>query len=166
MVKRGSQELTLRPKQLVLATGLAGAKHLPEFAGAERFKGTMYHSADHKGGAGMAGKRCVVIGSNNSAHDICADLWEADAEVTMIQRSPTVIVRAETMQKFAAALPYADPTIPSEFADLMSAAVPFRLRYEPETRMTEALRQIDADSMPACNGRDLSSPTDMTERAF
>ena len=31
--------------------------------------------------------RCVVIGSNNSAHDICAALWEAGADVTMVQRS-------------------------------------------------------------------------------
>ena len=143
-VRRGDRELTLRPRQLVLATGLAGARHLPEIRGAERFKGAKYHSADHQGGAGLAGKQCVVIGSNNSAHDICADLWEADAQVTMIQRSPTVVVRADTMQKFAAALPYADPRIPTEFADLLSATVPFRLRSEPETRMTEALRQIDA----------------------
>ncbi|MEJ1965476.1 MAG: NAD(P)/FAD-dependent oxidoreductase [Gammaproteobacteria bacterium] len=143
-LQRDGQELTLRPRQLVLATGLAGAKHMPAIPGAEHFKGAKYHSADHKGGAGLAGKECVVIGSNNSAHDICVDLWEADAQVTMIQRSPTVVVRADTMQKFAAALPYADPKIPSEFADLMSAAVPFRLRYEPETQMTQALNQIDA----------------------
>jgi putative flavoprotein involved in K+ transport len=143
-LQRGGRELTLRPKQLVLATGLSGAKHIPAIPGAERFKGKQYHSADHQGGAGMAGKTCIVIGSNNSAHDICADLWEADATVTMIQRSPTVVVRADTMHTFAATLPYANPAIPSEFADLMSAAVPFRLRYEPETQMTAALNQIDA----------------------
>ena len=144
-LQRGGQELTLRPRQLVLATGMSGAKFLPVFPGADRFKGAQYHSADHPGGSGFAGRRCVVIGSNNSAHDICADLWEADAEVTMVQRSPTVVVRADTMQQFAAALPYADPAIPSEFADLMAATVPFRLRYEPETQMTAALRQIDAE---------------------
>ncbi|HTV78699.1 MAG TPA: NAD(P)/FAD-dependent oxidoreductase [Steroidobacteraceae bacterium] len=142
---RDGRELTLRPRQLVLATGMSGARHMPVFPGAERFGGLQYHSADHKGGKALSGKRCVVIGSNNSAHDICADLWEADAEVTMVQRSATVVVRADTMQKFASALPYADPAIPSEFADLMAASVPFRLRYEPETRMTAALNQIDAE---------------------
>jgi putative flavoprotein involved in K+ transport len=144
-LRRAEQELTLRPKQLVLATGMSGAKFVPAFPGAERFKGMQYHSADHKGGTALAGKACVVIGSNNSAHDICADLWESDAQVTMVQRSPTVVVRAATMGRFAAALPYADPSIASEFADLMSAVVPFRLRYEPETQMTQALNQIDAD---------------------
>jgi len=29
----------------------------------------------------------VVIGSNNSAFDICGALWENGADVTMVQRS-------------------------------------------------------------------------------
>ena len=42
----------------------------------------------HPGPDAYEGKQCVVIGSNNSAHDICAALWEAGAaEVTMVQRS-------------------------------------------------------------------------------
>jgi putative flavoprotein involved in K+ transport len=39
----------------------------------------------------------VVIGANNSAHDICAALWEAGADVTMVQRSSTHILRSDTM---------------------------------------------------------------------
>jgi len=35
-----------------------------------------------------------VIGSNNSAHDICAALWESGADVTMVQRSTTHIVKS------------------------------------------------------------------------
>ncbi len=34
-----------------------------------------------------AARRCVVIGCNNSAFDICGALWENDADVTMVQRS-------------------------------------------------------------------------------
>ena len=33
----------------------------------------------------------VVIGSNMSAHDICAALWAAGADVTMVQRSSTTL---------------------------------------------------------------------------
>jgi putative flavoprotein involved in K+ transport len=40
----------------------------------------------HRGGADFAGKRCLIVGSNNSAHDIAADLWEHSVDVTMIQR--------------------------------------------------------------------------------
>jgi putative flavoprotein involved in K+ transport len=142
---RDGEEITLRPKQLVVATGLSGAKYVPQIKGADTFGGVQYHSADHRESARFAGKNCVVVGSNNSAHDICVDLWEAGAKVTMVQRSPTIVVRADTMRQFSQNLPYADPAIPSEFADLISAAIPFRMRYEPETGMTNALRDIDAD---------------------
>jgi len=49
--------------------------------------------------ADFRGKKAVVIGSNNSAHDICADLWENDARVTMVQRSSTLVARADTLRE-------------------------------------------------------------------
>jgi putative flavoprotein involved in K+ transport len=142
-VEHRGETRTLRPKQLVLATGLSGAKHIPAIPGAERFAGRSYHSGDHPGGEAMAGKRAVVIGAGNSAHDICVDLWENDAEVTMVQRSPTIVVRADTMRTFSDALPYAQG-VDTDRADLMMAS-PFRLRYAAEKGMTDALRSIDAD---------------------
>ena len=144
-VERGGETLTLHPRQLVLATGLSGAKHVPALPGAETFAGEQYHSADHRGGAGMAGRRCVVIGSNNSAHDIAVDLWEAGAEVTMVQRSPTIVVRADTITELAKSLPYADPRVPLDFADLMGATMPFRPRIAAEKGFTDYLREIDAE---------------------
>ncbi len=143
-IARGGQTLTLRPTQLVLATGLSGAKHIPAIAGAQRFGGQQYHSADHGSGATLAGKRCIVIGSNNSAHDICVDLWEHDAQVTMIQRSPTIVVRADTMREGAKTLYYAQPGADIDLADLMFAAAPFRPRLAAEKAFTDYLRQVDA----------------------
>jgi putative flavoprotein involved in K+ transport len=137
------KEALLRPAQLVLATGLSGARNIPEIPGAATFAGPQYHSAEHVRESGLAGRRCVVIGSNNSAHDIAADLWEAGAEVTMIQRSTTIVVRAATMKTFSDALPYADPTVPRDLADL-AGAVPFRIQERGHRAMTEALREIDA----------------------
>lgn len=143
-VDRGGEMLTLRPRQLVLATGLAGAKHVPSIPGAERFRGRQYHSADHDSGAGLGGKRCVVIGSNNSAHDICVDLWEHDAEVTMVQRSPTIVVRADTMREASKNLYYAQPGADVDLADLMFATSPFRPRTAFEKGFTDYLRKVDA----------------------
>jgi putative flavoprotein involved in K+ transport len=144
-VTRNGEIRTLRPKQLVLATGLSGAKYIPAIPGAERFAGQHYHSADHRSGAGFAGKRCVVIGSNNSAHDICVDLWEHGAHVTMIQRSPTVVVRADTMREVSKSIYYAQPGADIDLADLMFAANPFRPRTVFEKGFTDYLRNIDAD---------------------
>ncbi|MBT2187834.1 flavin-containing monooxygenase [Sphingobium nicotianae] len=144
-VMRDGHEITLKPKQFVLATGLSGAKNMPKIKGMERFQGTLCHSADHKARGNMAGKKVVVIGANNSAHDICTDMWEADADVTMVQRSPTIIVRAETMRGMADRLPYADPRIPTDFADLIMAVTPFRLQDVGDVGLTDLLKQLDAD---------------------
>jgi putative flavoprotein involved in K+ transport len=144
-VTRGGETLTLRPRQLVLATGLSGAKHVPAIPGAERFRGRQYHSADHRSGAGLAARRCLVIGSNNSAHDICVDLWEHGAAVTMIQRSPTIVVRADTMREGAKTLYYAQPGADIDLADLMFAAAPFRPRTTSEKAFTEYLCKVDRD---------------------
>jgi putative flavoprotein involved in K+ transport len=142
-VRRDGEELVLRPHQLVLATGLSGAKNLPGIPGAETFAGAQYHSADHARAEDIAGKTCVVVGSNNSAHDVAADLWEAGAQVTMVQRSPTIVVRAETMKTFSNALPYVDPAVPRDLADL-AGATPFRVQQSGHRAMTDAVRTIDA----------------------
>ena len=97
VVDRDGEEVVLRPKQLVLATGMSGKPNLPGFKGMERFRGDQHHSSQHPGPDAYAGKKAVVVGSNNSAHDICAALWEAGAEVTMVQRSTTHIVRSDTL---------------------------------------------------------------------
>ena len=64
----------------------------PSRAGA--FAGEQQHSSEHPGPDAYAGKRVVVIGSNNSAFDICGALYEVGADVTMVQRSSTHIVRS------------------------------------------------------------------------
>ena len=91
-VVREGKEVTLKPQQLVLATGQSGVPNVPKFAGAAKFKGDQHHSSKHPGPDKYKGKKCVVIGSNNSSHDICAALWEQGADVTMVQRSSTNIV--------------------------------------------------------------------------
>ncbi len=145
-VERAGKVLTLRPKQLVLATGLSGAKYIPAIPGAETFAGASYHSADHQGGDDVAGKNAIVIGSNNSAHDIGVDLWENDAaSVTMIQRSPTIVVRASTMQALTAEIPYAKDDHSTDMVDLMGATLSFRLRTAQEIGNTAYLRELDGD---------------------
>ena len=47
--------------------------------------------------AEAAGAQVVVVGSNNSAFDICGALWETGADVTMVQRSSSHIVKSDTL---------------------------------------------------------------------
>ena len=87
-VSRGGRMIELNPRQLVVATGIFGAAKIPDVAGKERFAGVQQHAGWYRGGRHHAGRRCVVVGSGTTAHDVCADLCAAGADVTMIQRSP------------------------------------------------------------------------------
>ena len=149
-VSRDGKQHVLRPRHLVFATGSYGPPRLPEIPGQENFAGEQYHSSRHVSGAPYRGKRCVVIGANSSAHDICADLWEHEAaSVTMIQRTPTTVVRSETMMDVGFASLYSEAAVARgidvDTADLIFASVPFRLLPDVQRKLTEEIARRDAD---------------------
>lgn len=148
VVDRAGERVTLRPRQLVLATGMSGVPIVPEFPGRDIFRGVQHHSSRHPGGEGYAGRKCVVIGSNNSAHDICGDLWEHGADVTMVQRSPTLVARSETLMKFSGWRLYSEAAlkagITTDKADFMAASVPFKLAAKFQIPVFEEVKRHDA----------------------
>jgi putative flavoprotein involved in K+ transport len=128
---------------------MSGRPHTPRFPGAERFKGDQHHSSAHPGPDAYRGKRAVVIGSNNSAHDICAALWEHGAEVTMVQRSSTHVVRSDTLMEIALGALYSEQAVASgmttEKADMTFASVPYRIMSGLQVPVYEQIRERDAD---------------------
>jgi putative flavoprotein involved in K+ transport len=148
-VRREGKPVTLRPTQLVLATGMAGAPSMPELPGAADFRGRQMHSSAYRSGAEFTGQRCVVLGSNNSAHDIAADLWEHGAQVTMLQRSSTTVVKIDSLMKFGVGKLFSqqavDSGITTEQADFMMASRPFRLSAAIQKGIYDQIRAHDAD---------------------
>jgi len=138
----------LHPKQLVLATGMSGKPNIPSFPGMERFKGDQHHSSQHPGPDAYAGKKAVVIGSNNSAHDICAALWEAGCDVTMVQRTPTHIVRSDTLMELSLGPLYSEQAVAGGIttakADLIFASVPYRIMHDFQIPLYAQIREKDA----------------------
>ena len=148
MVNRDGEQVTLRPKQLILATGMSGIANMPEVEGADKFKGTLVHSSQHPGGEGCEGKKCVVVGSNNSAHDICADLWENGADVTMLQRSSTHIARSDTLMELALGGLYSkeavEAGVTTDTADLIFASLPYKILHTLQIPVYEEMAKRDA----------------------
>jgi putative flavoprotein involved in K+ transport len=148
-VERDGQPLVLRPKQLVLATGMSGKPNLPDIPGMEDFRGDQHHSSAHPGPDAYAGKRAVVIGSNNSAFDICGALWEKGADVTMVQRSSTHIVRSDTLMEIGLGALYSEEAVASgmttEKADLVFASLPYRIMHEFQIPLYDQMRERDKD---------------------
>ncbi len=148
-VQREGKEIVLHPKQLVFAMGVSGYPNVPKIAGAETFEGVQQHSSLHTGPEAYEGKKCVVLGSNNSAHDICAALWEHQADVTMIQRSSTHIAPSDSLMDLALGGLYSEQALESGIdhhkADLIFASVPYQIMHTFHIPVYDAMKVRDAD---------------------
>ena len=148
VVEREGKKVTLHPKQLVFATGMSAKPNMPKFKGMNKFKGEQHHSSQHPGPDSYKGKHVVVIGSNNSAHDICAALWENDVDVTMVQRSSTCIIRSNSLMEFGLAALYSEKAVQSGMttnkADLIFASLPYHILHSFQTPIYEEIRKVDA----------------------
>ncbi len=148
VVERDGKEVVLRPKQLVLATGMSGKANIPKFKGQETFRGEQQHSSQHPGPDAYKGKKVVVVGANNSAHDICAALWEAGADVTMVQRSSTHIVRSDSLMEIGLGDLYSERAVAAGMttrkADLIFASLPYKIMHEFQIPLYDKMRERDA----------------------
>ncbi len=148
-VDRDGERLTLRPTHLVLATGMSGKPSVPTLPGQELFRGDQHHSSAHPGPDRYVGKRAVVVGSNNSAHDICKALYENGVDVTMVQRSSTHIVKSDSLMDLGLGELYSERAVgagmTTEKADLTFASLPYRILHQFQIPIYEAIRQRDKD---------------------
>ncbi|WP_348765273.1 NAD(P)/FAD-dependent oxidoreductase [uncultured Salinisphaera sp.] len=148
-VERDGQTIPLKPRQLVLATGMSAKANVPDIEGQDVFTGVQQHSSEHPGPDGMTDKKVAVIGSNNSAHDICAALAENGGDVTMIQRSSTHISRSESLMKYALGPLYSEEAlangITTEKADMLFASIPYAILADFQKPLFDEIRRVDAD---------------------
>ncbi len=148
-VQHKGESVTLRPKHLVFATGMSAVPNLPDYPGMSAFKGTQVHSSQYKSGEEWRGKRALVVGSNNSAHDICADLWEHGAEVTMVQRSTTHVARSDSLMDLALGGLYSESAVKSGIdtatADLIFASLPYKALPPLQVPVYQQMKERDAE---------------------
>lgn len=122
--RRSEEELNVSARHLVLATGSMGANPImPEYLTPEKYQGDAIHAIHWKNAMPWKGKRGIVIGSANTAHDIIADMVRAEFEsITMVQRSKTWVLPAST---FGALVdPVYNTETPTEVSDRILMAYP------------------------------------------
>ena len=91
---------TLHPRHIILATGHSGEPYLPSnISGMDDFRGDrLIHSSQFTGPEKNAnGKKAVIVGCCNSGHDIARDYHDHGYNVTMVQRSSTLVVKCDTL---------------------------------------------------------------------
>lgn len=115
---------TIRAPHFVLAIGAGGTiPKMPQLPGREHFRGEVIHSATYKNASEWKGKRCVIVGCGNTAHDVAEDMLDAGAaEVTMIQRGRTSVFPIEHYSAWSD--PIYNATSSIEDADRQIMALP------------------------------------------
>src|ERR1700730_15893301 len=141
-LRRAGVTRTMRPRHVVLATGVSGIPNLPDIAGLKDFAGKVVHSSRYDDGENWKGKRAVVIGTGNSGHDIAQDLYSSGAEVTIVQRSPTLIVSIEPSAQLVYS-PYNEGTLDDN--DLIATSMQLALARKSHAMVTEQSKELDKE---------------------
>jgi cation diffusion facilitator CzcD-associated flavoprotein CzcO len=133
----------VRPRHIVLATGISDIPNIPSLPGIDAFVGTVIHTGAYASSQPFADKRVLVIGSGTSAHDVAQDLHNAGAHVTLVQRSPTTVASVEPAGILTAAM-YAEG-IPVDDCDLIAASIPYPVEITAARATTARMRELDQE---------------------
>lgn len=137
-----SSHRTMHPRHVIMATGVSGIANIPEIPTLDNFEGTLLHSSRYEDGENWTGKRAIVVGTGNSGHDIAQDLYSSGAEVTLVQRSPTLVTNIEPSAQLAYAT-YNEGTL--EDNDLIAVSMPTPLAKKTHVMLTEQSKELDKE---------------------
>ena len=138
--REDGSERIVRPRHVVFATGVSAIPVMPDLPGLDNFAGTVMHSGAYTDGLAWKGKKALVLGTGNSAHDVAQDLQASGADVTMIQRHSTHIVSLAQAQNVYAI--YAEGP-PLDDCDLLATSFPFPVLKEGYRLATRAAAEVD-----------------------
>jgi cation diffusion facilitator CzcD-associated flavoprotein CzcO len=133
----------LRPRHIVIATSVSGTPNIPEIETLENFAGKVLHSSRFKGGKDWAGRPVIVFGTGTSAHDICQELHAHGADVTMVQRSPTMVVNVDPSAQLYDQS-YLGDGPPIEIRDTLNSGTPLAVIKASHKLITNEVRKLDA----------------------
>lgn len=93
-VRSNSGTETMRARHSVLATGPGGSvPKMPVLPNRAEYQGQALHSVDYRTAKGWKGKKGVIIGTANTAHEVAVDMLEAGLQsVNMVQRGTTPVM--------------------------------------------------------------------------
>jgi cation diffusion facilitator CzcD-associated flavoprotein CzcO len=130
----------VKPRHIVIATGVSGIPVWPSIPGLDTFSGTVMHSGSYTSGADWKGRKALVMGTGNSGHDVAQDLCASGVDVTLVQRSPTYVVSIREAQKVYSV--YGEG-LPFEDCDLLAASMPYPVLLRAYQLSTAEMRETD-----------------------
>ena len=141
-LRRKGEKRVMHPRHVVLATGVSGIPNIPDIPGLKNFAGKIVHSSGYEDGENWNGKRAIVIGTGNSGHDIAQDLYSSGADVTMVQRSSTLVVSIEPSAQLVYT-PYNEGTLDDN--DLIATSIPLKIARKSHALTCDKSAALDKD---------------------
>jgi cation diffusion facilitator CzcD-associated flavoprotein CzcO len=133
----------LRPKHIIMATSVSGTPNIPNVPTLSRFGGVVIHSSQFANGEQWKGRNALVIGTGTSAHDIAQNLHAHGADVSIVQRSPTMVINVDPSAQLYDSL-YLGEGPPLAERDLVNLAVPIPVGKRAHQIITRKVKEIDA----------------------
>ena len=133
----------LHPRHIVMATSVSGTANLPDIPTIDRFAGVVVHSSRFGAPETWRDRKVFVFGTGTSAHDIAQELHGNGAEVTMVQRSPTLVVNVEPSAQLYDGVYYGSgPSLDDR--DLINTSFPLPVLKQAHKLLTAQARAMDA----------------------
>ncbi len=136
-------ERVMRPRHIIMATSVSGTPNLPTIPTLDRFAGTVVHSSRFAEPAQWKGRNVFVFGTGTSAHDIAQELHGNGAHVTIVQRSPTLVVNVEPSAQLYDGIYYGDGPTRAD-RDLINTSFPTPVMKQAHKILTAKARALDA----------------------
>ena len=142
----------VRPAHIIMATSVSGTPKYTDIPTLDAFDGTILHSSQLDDGSLWSGKKALVFGTGTSAHDIAQELHANGADVTMVQRSPTMVVNVDpSAQLYDGA--YLDLTKRTEDLDLFNSSFPMPIIKANHKLITARVRAHDKPILDALEAK-------------
>ena len=128
---------------IVIATSVSGTPNIPNIETLENFTGNILHSSQFTGGKEWSGRSAVVFGTGTSAHDICQELHAHGADVTMVQRGPTMVVNVDPSAQLYDQS-YLGEGPPIDIRDVLNSGTPLAVIKASHKLITNEVKKLDA----------------------
>ena len=142
-LNRSGEKRVMHPRHVVMATGVSGIPNVPEIPALRNFRGKVIHASEYGDAAPWKGMKAIILGTGTSAHDIAQDLHSAGAHVTIVQRSPTLIINCDPSAQLVYSLYSEGP--PLEDCDLITASVPLPVARRTHQLATRHAKELDRE---------------------
>ncbi|KAI5366639.1 putative FAD/NAD(P)-binding domain superfamily [Septoria linicola] len=147
----------IKARHIVLAIGDMGVHaKVPEYRHRDIYKGDVVHAGSWQNATSWHGKRGIVIGSANSAHDIIADMAKAELEtITMVQRSETFVLPIATFS--ALVDPVYNTDTPIEKSDRALMSTPLTVQRLAAMAGIRAMADLQSEKFDKLEARGLKT---------